>query len=203
MQEDLFAASPLRGFGNISGITAVEGPLHPNKARVHPIGGAKKFQFWLESAPKGTSRPELEVRFAAAMRKDVYEQRVIAQVGLAPDQPVGKALKLITKRIRSDLRKESEAMSTNQWNLFSSISTQLKTPITPPPPPNFDSPGTHGSTPEPQGLASALASLSCVLGSSSGGSRAKPSGASRAAGGTVRRATIHPKCAAFLPRPRA
>jgi hypothetical protein len=113
------AESPLRGFGAISGVTAESGPLNPNERRVHPEGGPQPFQYWLRN---GTPRAEVEVRFSAAMPKEVYTQRWIAMVSTAspvPESPADR--KRIGKEARAALRLESggKCDSTPKLNLTS------------------------------------------------------------------------------------
>jgi hypothetical protein len=70
-----FASSPLRVFGNITGITATKGPSLPLGARVHPDSGPQRFEQWLELAADlepAMTRTELEVRFNAAVAEHDY-----------------------------------------------------------------------------------------------------------------------------------
>jgi hypothetical protein len=84
----LLAKSPLRGFGSITDVTAETGPLNPDECRVHPEGGPQPFAYWLSNSPDGTPCAEVEVRFSAAMRREVYNQRLSAMVSATKPAPV-------------------------------------------------------------------------------------------------------------------
>jgi hypothetical protein len=166
------ADSPLRGFGSITGITAATGPLNPLEPRVHPEGGPQPFSYWLARSPAHASRSELEVRFSAAMRGDVFNQRYAALVATHQPAPTSKVERKRAKTAaRTTLCREAGEASDSAWEMFSALHKQLSMP---PPQPHFGTktPPRTTATDDQASLGSSIGealqrSLSGVLGPSS------------------------------------